>query len=108
MKRKKKRSYMFTDKQHPVEAIISIIIGVAILVTVLVLSYKSSLTGGNGPILYGIISFFAMILSLAAFVVSVLSLRDKEVFRLFPMIGTILNGFIFISLFVIYMLGISV
>lgn len=105
--KRKKRSYMFTDKTHSIEAILSVIIGVAILITLLVLSVKSSQSGGNGPILYGIISFFSMIVSLGAFIVAAMTLRDKETFRVFPVLGTILNGVLFIALFVIYMMGFS-
>lgn len=105
--KRKKRSYMFTDKTHSIEAMMSVIIGIIILVTVLVLSIKSSQLGGNGPILYGIISFFAMIVSFAAFIVAAMTLRDKETFRVFPMLGTILNGVLFITLFVLYMMGFS-
>ncbi|MDO5293590.1 MAG: DUF6142 family protein [bacterium] len=106
--KKKKGGYMFTDKKHSIEGIFAVIIGIIILATIIVLSYQSSLSGGNGPILYGIISFFAMIISFGAFVVSVMSLRDKEVFRGFPIVGSILNGLVFVTLFLIYIVGISI
>lgn len=108
MRYKRKRgSYMFTDKKHPVEGILSVVIGAVILGMVGYLSYKSSLSGGNGPVSYGIFCFYGMILSFVAFVVSLLSLRDKEIFRVFPMIGAILNGVLFIGLFLLYMIGFS-
>ncbi|MDO5522315.1 MAG: DUF6142 family protein [bacterium] len=106
--KKRKGGYMFTDKKHSIEGIFAVVVGIAILATILVLSYQSSLSGGNGPILYGIVSFFAMVLSFGAFVVSVMSLRDKEVFRGFPIFGSILNGLLFIILFLIYIVGISI
>ncbi len=103
--RKKKGSYMFTDKKHPVEAILAVILAIIIFVTICVLSVYSSKSGGNGPLLLGIISFWVMFLSLAAFIVSLFSMRKKEVFYLFPVLGTVLNGILFLGLFVLYMLG---
>lgn len=106
--RRKRGSYMFTDKRHSIEGMSSVIVGVLIWGMVGYLSYKSSLTGGNGPVSYGIFGFYGMILSFAAFVVGLCALRDKEVFRGFPMVGTILNGALFLVLFVLYMIGIGV
>lgn len=105
--RRKRGGYMFTDKRHSLEGMASVIVGILILGMVGYLSYKSSLTGGNGPVSYGIFGFYGMILSFAAFVVGLLALRDKEVFHGFPMVGTILNGALFLTLFVLYMIGIG-
>lgn len=105
--RKKRGGYMFTDKRHSIDGIVSAIVGIVILGMVGYLSYKSSLSGGNGPVAYGIFSFYGMILSFAAFVVSLMSLRDREVFRMFPLIGAIINGGLFIGLFLLYMVGLG-
>ena len=106
--RKKKRSYMFTNKTHPVEAILAVILGIVIFVTICVLSFYSSQSGGNGPIFLGIVSFWVMLLALAAFVVSLLSMRKKDVFHLFPVLGSVINGVLFLGLFLLYMVGFSV
>lgn len=103
--RKKKGSYMFTNKKHPLEAIIACIIGIAIVITIGVLSYFSSKTGGNGPLLYGIISFWLMWLALGTFVVCLFSIRKKDIFYLFPILGVTVNGLIFFGLFILYMIG---
>ena len=99
---------MFTNKKHPVEAILAVIIGVIIFITVCVLSFYSSKSGGNGPIILGIISFWVMLLSLAAFIISLFSMRKKDVFHLFPILGALINGFLFLGLFLLYMIGASV
>ena len=106
--RKKKGSYMFTNKKHPIEAIIAVIIAIIIFITLCVLSFYSSQSGGNGPLLYGIISFWVMFLALASFVVSLFSMRKKDVFYLFPIMGSIMNGILFFGLFLLYMIGVSV
>lgn len=105
--RKKRGSYMFTDKRHSADAIVAVIVGIAILGMVGYLSYQSSLSGGNGPVSYGIFSFYGMILSFVAFIVSLLSLRDKGAFRGFPIVGALLNGGLFVGLFLLYMIGFS-
>ncbi len=105
---KKKGSYMFTNKKHPVEAILAVIIGVIIFITICVLSFYSSKSGGDGPLILGIISFWVMLLALAAFVISIFSMRKKDVFRVFPVLGAFINGFLFLGLFLLYMIGVSI
>ncbi len=102
---KKKGSYMFTNKKHPLEAILAVIIAIIIFITIGALSYFSSTSGGNGPLLYGIVSFWVMFLALAAFIISLFSIRKKDVFYLFPVMGAVLNGIIFLGLFLLYMSG---
>ena len=106
--RKKKGSYMFTNKRHPVEAILAVIIAIIIFVTICVLSFYSSRSAGNGPLFLGIVSFWVMLLALGSFIVSLFSMRKKDVFYLFPVLGTVLNGILFIGLFILYMVGVSV
>lgn len=105
---KKKGSYKFTDKKHPITAILMVVLAIVIAVTIGVLSYKSSLSAGNGSLIYGVISFFAMILSFVGFLVSVLSLKQKEIYVLFPILGAVLNGALFVGLFIVYIIGASI
>lgn len=105
---KKKGSYKFTDKKHSIVGIFMVVLAIAILATIGVLSYQSSLSAGNGPLLYGCISFFAMILAFVGFLIALLQLKKKEIFYLFPVLGAILNGIIFIGLFVVYIIGASI
>ncbi len=99
---------MFTNKKHPVEAILAFVLGVIIFITICVLSFYSSKSGGNGPFILGIISFWVMLLSLSAFVISLFSMRKKDVFRLFPILGALTNGFLFLGLFLLYMIGATI
>ena len=99
---------MFTNKKHPVEAILAVIIAILIFITLCVLSVYSSQSGGNGPIILGIISFWVMLLALVAFIISLVSMRKKDVFFLFPILGSVLNGVLFVGLFVLYLVGASI
>lgn len=105
---RKKGSYKFTDKRHPIDAIVAVLLAFVLLIVMIVVSYKSSQTAGNGPMAYGMIGFCAMILSFAGFVTSILTLKKKEIFYLFPTVGAVLNGLLFIGLFVVYVLGASI
>lgn len=106
--RKKKGSYKFTDKKHPIDAIVAFIVALVVLIALCVISYKSAKLSGNGPISYGTIGVMGMILSLAGFITSVVTLKQKEIYYLFPILGGVFNGVLFIGLFVIYMIGASI
>lgn len=105
---KKRGSYKFTDKTHPIVSILMVAMSIIIIITIGVLSYQSSLSAGNGPLMYGVISFFAMLLSLGGFLVSIFSLKQRDIFYLFPVLGAVLNGITFIGLFVVYLIGASI
>lgn len=53
--------------------------------------YLAYLKGGAVPISYGLTGFLAAVFSIAGLVLGVLGLQEPDVFKLFPVLGIILN-----------------
>lgn len=64
------------------------VISLAALGTVIFLSYRS---GGAEVVKYGFTGVLAMVFSLVGVVLGVLAASDKEYYKIFPVLGTLLN-----------------
>lgn len=103
-----KKSFKFTDKKNPITGIISTLIAAIIMIVMVVVCYQSSLSAGNGGLWLGIVGMLALLASLGGIVLALLCLREKEVYYTFGIAGILLNGLLFITFFVIYIVGVSV
>ena len=72
----RKKNYIFTNKKHSNRAI----------VTYLSYSQGGVMHGG-----YGVTGVLATIYSLIGLILGILTLREKDIYRIFPVLGTILN-----------------
>lgn len=87
-----RKNYMFTNRRHSDKAVMGMILGIislAAMIAVIFLSYKR---GGNVPAGYGFTGLFAVVFSVVGLVLGITSMREKNQFLLFPVIGIILNG----------------
>lgn len=107
MRKKKNRSYKFTDKTNPLLGIFSVIIAIFVIIMMIVICLESSAAAGQATIMVGLVGFFLLISALCGFILGVISLREKDIFYGFPFTGTILNSVLFVGLFIIYMIGLS-
>lgn len=103
-----KNNYKFTDKIHPISAIIAFVVSIAVFIGLVLLCIRSSESGGNGSLLYGVAGIVGMFVSLAGFIVSVLCMKRQDIFYRFPALGATTNGVLFLSLFVLYILGMGI
>lgn len=87
----KRKNFIFTNKRDSKQAIMATILGVISNVSLGIVIYLSYLNGGDVPISYGLTGLFAMIFSLIGLVLGVLTLWEKDIFRLFPVLGIVLN-----------------
>ena len=74
----RKKNYIFTNKKHSNRAIMSTILGG--------ISLGGVMHGG-----YGVTGVLATIYSLIGLILGILTLREKDIYRIFPVLGTILN-----------------
>lgn len=65
------------------------IISLASMIAVIFLSYSK---GGQVPAGYGFTGLFAVVFSVVGLILGITTIREKNQFLLFPMMGIVLNG----------------
>ncbi|MBO4457723.1 MAG: hypothetical protein J5802_08385 [Butyrivibrio sp.] len=102
-----REKYMFTDNRHPEKGIMSTILGLlsdVSLATAVILSYKN---GGKALMQYAAAAFVAAIFSCLGLVLGIMSRFEKDIFKLFPNLGIILNLIAVLFITFILILGLS-
>ena len=87
----KKRKYIYTNKKHPPGAIMSVILGIISGVSMIAVVYLTYRANGEAIPGYGLTGLLAVIFSLIGFVLSAKSFQQKEAFRVYSVVGLILN-----------------
>lgn len=87
----RRKGYIFTNKKHSPKAIMSAILGIISTVSLGVAVYLTYLRGGEAAVSYGMTGALATVFSLIGLVLGIITLREKENYRLFPWLGVILN-----------------
>lgn len=83
----------------------SAVIGILVVFGFIAVSIVSSIYGGEGGLIIGIIGILLFVLALVGFILSYKALKQRDIFHRFPMIGTISNGIMIIILITMYILG---
>lgn len=81
----------FTNKVHPLRGIFSTVLGFISLVSLMLsvaLCFKNILIPHER---LGAAGFIGLIFSIAGFVLSVLSLKEPDIYRFFPVLGMVLS-----------------
>ncbi|MBP3206288.1 MAG: hypothetical protein J6M66_12805 [Lachnospiraceae bacterium] len=87
----KRRHYIFTKRRNSDLAVMATLLGLisnGSLAAVLYLAYKK---GGAVPVSYGLTGLLAAFFSAAGLIMAVLAIQEKDVFKLFPVLGILLN-----------------
>ncbi len=87
----KRKNFIFTNKKHSERAIMGTILGVISLVSMGIVIFLSYQKNGETPVSYGLTGLLATIFSMIGLILGILTLQEKENFRLFPWLSTILN-----------------
>lgn len=87
----RKKNYIFTNKKHSDKAIMSTILGVISLVSIGIVTYLSYRGGGVMHGGYGVTGVLATIYSLIGLILGIVTIRDKDIYRIFPILGMIFN-----------------
>ena len=88
---KKKKNYIFTNKKNSKRAVMAVILGVISLVSLGVVVFLSGLSGGSAKINYGFTGLLAAVFSLICLLLGVVTVQNKDYYRLFPVLGILLN-----------------
>ncbi len=87
----KRKNYIFTNRKHSPRAIMSTVLGLISNVSMGIVLYMAYLRGGNLPISYGMTGLLAALYFTVGLILGMLTLREKDMFKLFPVLGTLLN-----------------
>ncbi|MDD6057409.1 MAG: DUF6142 family protein [Clostridiales bacterium] len=102
-KKRNKRGYKFTEKTQSKRGMLALalaLISVIIFFAVVIESYRKR---GEGSMYLGSAGVTSMLLSLVAFGVALVSLREENSFKLFPYLATTMSFFsacIWVALYV--------
>ena len=95
----------FTDKSHPVQGIISTLIGMGAVVLLCVLFILSSKAKGNSGLYMGILGMFDLAISITGFVMAIKCFKKEDIYMVTPTLGAVLNGIMVISCMLLYVMG---
>lgn len=88
---RKKKNYIFTNKKNSNRAIMAVILGVISLVSLGTVVFLSGLDGGNARMGYGFTGLLASAFSLTGLILGVVTIQNKDYYRMFPVLGILLN-----------------
>lgn len=87
----KKKGYIFTNKEHSEKGIMSTVLGILSIITLTTAVYISYLQKGEISARCGAAAFLATLFMAAGLLLGIWSAAEKEKFRLFSVVGIILN-----------------
>ncbi len=103
---KKRKAFIFTDKKHSNLAIMATVLGVISLASLSVMVFLSYRRGGNVGTGFGLGALLAAVYSTTGLSLGLVTVQEKEKYRLFPALGILLNlmALVFVGL-IVYMGG---
>ncbi len=87
----RKKGYIFTNKNHPLKSIMAVILGILSIVTLVTAVYLSYQQGGISSVRYGAAGLLAVVFMMAGMGLSLYSMTERDTFKLFPILGIVLN-----------------
>ena len=105
-KRRKRGNYKFTEKTQSKRGIAGFVIAAVSIGIFIYVVWNSYSKEGSGSMYLGSAGVTSMILSIVAVVLSVMSLREEDSFKLFPYLGTISSVLALLTWIALYIMGI--
>ena len=102
-----KPGYIFTDKKNPQRGIMSAILGAISVASVCLAVYLTYQNKGVASAQYGSVILLSLIFAVTGVVLGILAMLEKDIFRIFPVTGIILNSMTIIAGGFILYLGVS-
>ena len=99
--------YKFTNKRHPLKAVMSVnlaLIGIVALIVSIYLSYRG---GGEGNARFATALFLSFLMSVVGLILAVISRTEPDRYYLFPNLGIILNALVLLACGGIFALGLG-
>lgn len=102
---KRRDAYTFSDKVHPKEGILSVVLAIILLISYVSLFFITSKK--QGGLLIGVLGLLLFALALVGFIVAVKAMKKEDIKYRFPIIGMVLNGIIVIISVSLYFIGLA-
>ena len=87
----RRKNYIFTNTKHSEKAVMSTALGVLCIFSLIAVTFLSYKKGGEAPYGYGFTGLFVLIFSLIGLLLGVITVREKDMFKFFPVLGIVLN-----------------
>ena len=101
-----REGYIFTDKKNPKWGIMSTILGLVAGISICLAIHRTYLNKGAALMQYGAVVLLALVYAMAGLVLGIRSLMEKDIFRIFPIVGIFLNVLTVIASGIILYLGV--
>jgi len=105
-KRRRRGNYKFTEKTQSKRGIAGFVIALVSIGIFAYVVWNSFSHEGAGSMYLGSAGVTSAILSIVAFVLAVMSLREEDSFKLFPYLATICSGLSLVTWIALYVMGI--
>lgn len=103
----RKSNYIFRTKKNPEKGIMSVIMGMISVVSIYLSIYLTYKNKGTALMQYGGTVFLSLIYSVAGLVLSILSFKEQDIYKLYPVMGLVLNVISIITCGFILFYGLS-
>lgn len=100
----KKFGYKFTKKKNPNKGIMATSLGIIATTSICIAVYLAYMNKGIAIPQYGMVTFLSFIFSMVGLVLGIVSIMEKDIYRLFPVIGIVFNSIaLFMSGSILYL-----
>ena len=87
----RRAGYKFTNKKNPIKGVAAFILGVIALGSLILAIYLTFQNQGVAPLQYAIAVILSIVMAIAGMVCGIMSCLEKDIFKLFPILGVVLN-----------------
>lgn len=101
----RRKKIQFTDRSHPMQGIISTMVGVISVAFLCVLFVLSCRAKGNAGLFIGILGMLDLAVSVFGFILSLKCFQKEDIYMITPTLGAVLNGMMIISCMLLYVMG---
>lgn len=100
----RRAGYKFTNKKNPIKGIAAFLLGVIALGSLILAIYLTFQNQGTAPLQYAIAVILSICMAVAGLVCGIMSCTEKDIFKLFPVLGITLNTLaLMLGGFILYM-----
>ncbi len=100
----RRAGYKFTNKKNPTKGVASFLLGMIALGSLILAIYLTYMNQGVAPLQYAIAVILSISMAIAGLVCGIMACLEKDIFKLFPVLGIVLNMLaLLLSGFILYM-----